>query len=142
MNLKFSCDMMLYDVARWLRFLGYDTEYARYKRRDKSRIYLTSNEKLNDVFLLKHGSLSEKLLTLEKEFRIIENARPFTRCSICNIQLEEATENDIDNLPPFVKENFNTFKKCPKCGRLYWKGSHYGKMIEFLKNLFPDLLNL
>ena len=133
---------MLHDVVRWLRFLGYDTEYSRYKRRDKNRIYLTSNEKLNDVFLLKHETLSERIMTLEKEFRIIENAKPFTRCSVCNVLLGIATETDIDNLPPFVKRNFDSFKKCPECGRIYWKGSHYEKMIEFLKNLFPDLLNL
>ncbi len=133
--------MMLFDLVRWLRFLGYDTEYSRYRRRDKNRIYLTTNKKLKDAIILEHVSLEEKLITLEKYFKIIENANPFSRCSVCNVVLENAVKDDIEKLPPFVKSNFDTFKKCPKCGRLYWKGSHYENMVKFIKELFPDLFN-
>ena len=139
MKLKFSCDIMLFDLARWLRFLGYDTEYSRYIRRDKNRIYITANEKLKNGFILKHIPLEEKLIILEKNFKIIENANPFSRCSLCNVRLESADKDDIEELPLFVKNNFDAFQKCPKCGRLYWKGSHYENMIKFLKRLFPNL---
>ncbi len=141
MSNKFSCDKMLYDIVKWLRFLGYDTEYKRYIRRDKSRIYITSNTHLKDVFLLEHGSLPNKLLKIDKAFNIVKKTKLFSKCSICNEDLVIADENDIKYLNKYIKDSFSEFKKCTECGRIYWKGSHYKKMMKFLNDLFPDLID-
>jgi len=141
MNNRFSCDKMLYDIVKWLRILGYDTEYKRYIKRDKSRIFISSNTQLKDVFLLEHDTLPNRLLKINKAFNIVQYTKPFSKCSICNEDLIIANENDIKYLNKYIRNSFTEFKKCPKCGRIYWKGSHYKKMMKFLKDLFPELLD-
>jgi uncharacterized protein with PIN domain len=38
-------------------------------------------------------------------------------------------------LPPTVKECFDEFVHCPGCDKIYWQGSHYEKMKDFVESL-------
>ena len=31
-----------------------------------------------------------------------------------------------------TKENHDEFRQCLDCGKIYWKGSHYEKMVQFI----------
>ena len=35
-------------------------------------------------------------------------------------------------LPPHAAERFQDFLLCPSCGRVYWKGSHYRRMLKLI----------
>jgi len=56
--------------------------------------------------------------------------KPFTRCMVCNRPLREVLPEKIrSKVPPEVLLNFHEFKECPECGRIYWQGGHYRKMM-------------
>ena len=44
---------------------------------------------------------------------------------MCNTPLKAATRGEIEGLvPAFVFATNKTFKICPGCRKVYWKGSH------------------
>ena len=59
--------------------------------------------------------------------------RPFTRCLNCNTILEKASrEAVVERLPPKVMDK-EVIRVCPSCQRVYWEGSHYGRMSHLLR---------
>ena len=52
--------------------------------------------------------------------------QPFTRCPECNTTLADlAHEAARDLVPPYVWNTQTEFRRCPGCGRVYWKGTHW-----------------
>ncbi len=50
----------------------------------------------------------------------------YTRCGACNTLLINVTRESIENfLPEDLKKCNYPFKRCPNCGKIYWKGEHY-----------------
>jgi uncharacterized protein with PIN domain len=51
----------------------------------------------------------------------------------CNgILVDVPKEEILDKLPPRTKDYYTEFKKCTGCGKIYWEGSHYERMKQFL----------
>lgn len=146
---KFLLDENLGKLAKWLRMLGYDAAVYKsisiekkislcYKER---RILLTRSKKI-----VKRGEcFSRILIKAEKYDKQLQEMLPllelnndllFTRCIECNNEMREIKIEKIDGLvPESVKYNFSEFKICRKCGKVYWRGSHYDAMKSKLKNL-------
>jgi uncharacterized protein with PIN domain len=65
---------------------------------------------------------------------------PFHRCLRCNALLEPVEKSAVlDRLEPLTQLYFNEFHRCPACGQIYWKGSHYDQMVVRLHHLLPTL---
>ena len=61
---------------------------------------------------------------------------PFTRCMECNGLIEPVDKETImSELPPRTRDEFDEFRRCTECGRLYWRGSHYDRMQELIARL-------
>jgi uncharacterized protein with PIN domain len=142
-NPRFICDFMLGRLAKWMRLLGFDTSYYRntngktiiYHSRKEGRTILTRAkalaEKHDDAILIESENLTEQLKQVAKSLKI---KSPFSRCPVCNSETEEVAKETIkDEVPAYVFEVHNDFKKCPECGRVYWQGTHY-KEIEKVIN--------
>jgi uncharacterized protein with PIN domain len=41
----------------------------------------------------------------------------------------------LDQLEPLTKQYFDEFWICPACRQIYWKGSHYERMLEIIENI-------
>ncbi len=55
----------------------------------------------------------------------LSEARPMTRCTVCNQTLVPATRDEVwERIPPFVYLTHESYARCPDCGRVYWEGSH------------------
>jgi uncharacterized protein with PIN domain len=144
---KFICDFMLGRLAKWMRLLGFDTAYFRntngktiiYHSKKGGRTILTRSkilsEKYDDLILIESENLIEQLKQITNIAKI---NLPFSRCPICNIQTKKVDKEEIKNaVPPYVLEIHNDFKRCPECGRVFWKGTHYKeikKVINEIKN--------
>jgi len=144
---KLICDHMLGSLARWLRFMGHDTAYPKAmddrdlirKARDEDRVLLTRDKELAARFA---GAIVVRSDVLEAQIREVASALPLrvfdplSRCSVCNTPIEPASLEAVrDLVPEGVLARERAFWRCPTCGKVYWQGSHWDKMIERLNSL-------
>ena len=150
---RFILDVHLGKLAYHLRMLGFDTLYRNdYNDTDllsistkEKRALLTKDRKLLENPTVTRGyrvqrkDPREQLLEVMRRFDLSECIHPFTRCLLCNSLLEPVSkESVLHRLPEKVRELFNEFQLCPTCDRVYWKGSHYEKMEEFIEGVVGE----
>ncbi len=148
---SFACDAMLGSVAHWLRFAGFDTTYQPARSgvavaalaRAEGRWLLTSDRDLASaagprVLLLHAKGVDLAIAELRTRLGLeVDPARFFTRCAECNGEIEEASRGAVVmQVPPFVAAHTEHFRRCRSCGRVYWSGSHVGRIAARLERLF------
>ncbi len=140
--MKFIADVMLGRLAKRMRLLGFDVLYDRTLNDnevirlalDGDRVILT-----RDVSLAARPLATNHLLIasdfvndqIEQVLSVYsrDTLRPLTRCSECNDILHPiAKEEARDFVPRYVYEKKGSFLRCPRCGRIYWKGTHVQRM--------------
>lgn len=148
--MRFTADRMLGKLAKKLRLLGIDTEYFRSIDeesilefcRKEGRILLTRDRGLYekalkngiDVFLLKSDDWKSQLRAIDDKFGI--HSKPYTRCSICNAPLVKVEKEFVkDKIPEYVYLTQDEFYECPKCRRIYWRGTHVEHMEKELRRV-------
>jgi uncharacterized protein len=145
--MKLLCDHMLGSLARWLRFMGYDTAYPEPGpdrmlidlARLEGRILLTRDKELArrvpDAVQIRSDDLEEQIREVARvlPLRLID---PLSRCSLCNEVLVPAEPKEVHDLVPAgVHSRHQAFWRCPSCHRVYWQGSHWDKMVARLNDL-------
>jgi uncharacterized protein with PIN domain len=135
-------------LAALLRLTGFDTAYDNdlddrriaELAQSENRVVLTKNRALLKRNLIIFGRLVRAVLPedqLTETLQFFGLAGPynlFSRCLRCNRKLQPVAKAVIlHRLEPKTKQYFNTFKTCPDCGRIYWRGSHYDAMTAKLK---------
>lgn len=147
---RFLLDENLNRLAKWLRLLGYDAAVYKAISRQKQihlankefRILLTRDKKTAKSKLDFHRIYikSDDHIKQLKEIRNIlqlDEDLTFSRCLECNKVLFEIRKAKIrDLVPPFIFDSFNEFKLCRRCGKIFWKGSHYKAMQQKLTEIF------
>jgi uncharacterized protein with PIN domain len=143
---RFVVDGMLGSLARWLRILGYDADYANQRddaelvriARAENRVLLTRDQELAGrrgvrALLVESQSLDEQLDQVTAAFPLAAGAHS-SRCPVCNTALIQATPEEVaDRVPAYVLAHHRHFQRCPGCGRIYWRGSHWRNMQARLK---------
>ncbi len=148
---SFILDVHLGGLARYLRMAGFDTLYNNEDWGDKyiadtggkeNRIVLS-----RDVGLLKrssviYGYFVRKKDSLEQFNEIVQRYQlkqcftPFSICIKCNGKILSIAKNEIENiLEEGTKKEHNEFWQCTSCKQVYWKGTHFKKMEELIKNI-------
>lgn len=145
--MKLLCDHMLGTLAKWLRFMGYDTAYpgplddsellALAERED--RVLLTRDKELagrsGRALRIRADRLEAQVreVAAALDLRLVD---PLSRCSLCNTLLVPATLADVGDLvPEGVQARHTSFWQCPSCRKVYWQGSHWDKMVERLNRM-------
>jgi len=147
---RFLLDNHLGRLAASLRMLGFDclyendyedTQMVRLLEQD-ARILLTRDRQLLMRKAVQYGyclrSLepSEQLPEVVQRFELAPLARPFTRCLRCNGPLEPVNKADVlDQLETRTRLYYNSFARCSQCGRIYWQGSHWEHMNQWIRSL-------
>jgi len=143
---RFVVDGMLGSLARWLRILGYDTDYVNQRddaelvrvARAEDRLLLTRDRELAgrrgvQALLIESQSLDDQLAQVTAAFPLPPGSHP-GRCSVCNSVLVEATPEDVAHrVPRYVLKRHSQFQHCPGCDRVYWRGSHWRNMQARLR---------
>ena len=71
-----------------------------------------------------------------RRFDLASAVRPFSRCMRCNEPLQPVAKADVlHRVPPMVRVERQSFSRCPRCARLYWRGSHWQRMRRRLDTL-------
>jgi uncharacterized protein len=52
----------------------------------------------------------------------------------CNGLLLPAAKEEVENqLPPHTRATKDVFSRCPDCGKVYWRGLHHARMLEWIE---------
>lgn len=143
----FVADAMLGKLAKWLRVLGYDSDYQRrYQPQVVAELlkeggfFLTRQSgragRHRNALWLRSEHVGEQLQELKQQLQLVsQEAKWFSRCLSCNNLLREAdSESARENVPEYVfYRNRREIKFCPSCKRHYWPGSHRDRMLRQLR---------
>ena len=156
--MKFIADSMLGRLARWLRLLGHDTLYfpsiedsllLRIAREEK-RTLLTRDTRLvkvrglKDYLLLRENDPFRQLKLVITSFSLIPSNKPLetvlspqiSRCSLCNAVLEHISKEEAGTgIPEYVRMTVDSIRKCPRCDKYYWEGTHQDRMKKKLMDV-------
>lgn len=150
---RFVLDVHLGTLTRRLRTLGFDCWYRTDADDrelaavtvDEERILLTRDRGLLMRREITHGYCPRsddpelQLLEVVDRYGLAPRARPFTRCVRCNGELQPAVLADVhDEIPPRIRQEHDTFTRCPRCGRVYWPGSHRTAMGSWVDEVVDD----
>lgn len=146
----FVLDNHLGKLADYLRLLGFDTAYrndlqdeelAAISSREK-RLLLTRDHRLLMRSIVTQGYWVRSCLPRQQVREVLQRygllpaLKPFGRCVHCNAMLEAVPKDQIlDRLEPLTRRYFDEFHRCPSCGQVYWKGSHYQHMQDFIHEI-------
>jgi uncharacterized protein with PIN domain len=147
---RFLLDNHLGRLAAYLRMLGFDCLYRNdYEDQElaeillrEERILLTRDRRLLMRKAVVHGCCPRSLDSLAQlteviqRFDLLKRITPFHRCLRCNHLLEVTSKDAVlDRLEPLTRLYFDEFRICPNCKQIYWKGSHYERMLRLVKTL-------
>ena len=137
-------------LAKWLRILGIDAAYFNQDSlssliiqalRDE-RIILTRNQRLSrptgiKIIFIKSEKIKEQIpealqaLGLRPDEKLM-----FKRCIVCNEELKDIAKEEVkDKVPEYVFKTQEGFITCLKCQRIYWQGTHWGNVVQTLKEI-------
>ena len=144
---------MLGGLARWLRMLGYETEYDS-KADDNSllrssktpeTVLLTRDEELHKravgkkirSVLVLGDTEEDRLAQLRRTLGIsLEIEMSATRCPECGAELHEISKGEASSAVPAKSlELYDQFWRCNNagCGKTYWVGSHWKQIRHTLE---------
>ena len=145
---RFVVDVNVGRLAALLRLTGFDAAYhndlgdnriADLAHRE-NRVVLSKDRTLLKRSKIQFGRLvraihpEQQLIETLRFFGLTGPYRLFSRCLLCNQPLQAVAKTEIiHRLEPKTKKYFDTFKHCPDCDRIYWRGSHCDAMTAKLK---------
>lgn len=145
--LRFVLDVHLGKLASSLRLLGFDTLYRNdYDDEElaeisasQQRILLTRDKGLLMRSLVVYGyyvratNPEQQVIEVMRRFNLFEKVLPFQRCIRCNGLLKPVSKESIlDQLPQQTRLEIEEFHRCGECCQIYWRGSHYERMQQFI----------
>jgi uncharacterized protein len=97
---------------------------------------LLKNGAVTHGYWLRDTDSRRQAAEVVRRFDLAHSVRPFTRCMACNGVIEPVSKEYVhDLLPPRTAELHDEFRRCPQCGRVYWKGTHYERMRRWIEEL-------
>ncbi len=150
----FILDNHLGQLATYLRVLGFDSLYRNdYQDEElaqvavaQQRVLLTRDRRLlmrkviRLGYCIHHSNPKKQVAEVLKRFKLFEQIKPFQRCLKCNTPLQPVPKQQIiDRLEPLTKKYYDEFRICPACDQIYWKGSHFERMLQMINEMYSQL---
>jgi hypothetical protein len=150
---RFVLDNHLGKLAAYLRILGFDADYRNDFQDDElalvssqeARILLTRDRGLLMRKIVMQGYCLRSLNPIQQldevvyRYHLAPIIHPFQRCVHCNHQLQPVGKIEVlERLEPLTRKYFNEFHICQACNQIYWKGSHYERLVKFITNHYAN----
>ena len=147
---RFVCDGHLGRLTRNMRLLGFDVAYDRNAEdqqllrimQAQERALLTRDRRLLMHAVVRSGycprsqNPNEQTIEIIRRFDLLESIAPFTRCIRCNGSLQNVPKIDVvEKLEPLTKIYYEQFRRCTRCGQIYWSGSHFTQLQKRLEQI-------
>ncbi len=157
-EIKFVLDVHLRKLARRLRLLGFDVDYkdgrndpelAEISHRE-NKILLTRDRQLLMRKIVDRGIIIRNTDPRTQIDEVLDRldlwslCRPFTRCIQCNGMIKAVNPESDDfsrikaRIPEGVLKWCNEYFICGSCGNVYWKGSHFQKLMSFVDDILKN----
>jgi hypothetical protein len=76
-----------------------------------------------------------------KRFDLAKKLAPFHRCLHCNESLNPVPKEAIlEKLEPLTRLYYHDFRCCPKCGHIYWRGSHFQRLQNRVRAIIESIV--
>jgi uncharacterized protein len=149
-EIRFAADVMLGRLAKWLRIAGFDVLYSNKFSDDElisvsnreGRILLSRDTRLlirksvQNFIYLQSEKTEDQLKQVLAAIRQTRLPSLLTRCLSCNEALIDAPPESVhERVPPFVFKTQDQFKSCPRCGKIFWAGTHRISVLRTLDSL-------
>ncbi|MBI3947020.1 MAG: Mut7-C RNAse domain-containing protein [Armatimonadetes bacterium] len=137
---RFAADSNVGRLARWLRILGYDVTYDAFiadaelvrQALAEERIILTRDNGIvqrkaaRRCVFVRDDHVEAQLRQVISECSLhLEPDRFWTRCPMDNAETHPVAKCAVaDRVPPYTFRTHDHFSECPRCRRVYWRGSH------------------
>ncbi len=151
---RFLVDAMLGSLARKLRAFGFDAAYYRTGEDAgllrlalrEGRVILTADRSLaasaeargiRTIFLI-GDSDGERLGFLARGATAagVRLVRGDPLCSLCGGELRAVRRNEVSGeVPRSVSSRHRLFFRCDSCGQVYWRGSHWKRLMSLARRL-------
>jgi uncharacterized protein with PIN domain/sulfur carrier protein ThiS len=147
---RFVLDVHLGRLTRTLRLLGFDCVWRNDFTDDELAAISVAEQRTlltRDRGLLKRAKVAHGYLVREtdhrrqttevlRRFDLFKAISPFGRCLECNGVLKPVTKEEVEHrLPPRTQRDYDDFRRCPDCDRVYWKGSHYDRLAALVEDV-------
>ncbi|MFJ6696210.1 Mut7-C RNAse domain-containing protein [Streptomyces sp. NPDC091272] len=150
--LRFLLDVHLGTLARRLRLLGVDAAYFSEDIGDPALATLSARERRvllsRDRGLLRRRELWAGAYVYSDQpdrqlrdvlGRFAPTLAPWTRCTACNGELEEATKDSVAGLlQGGTERSYDVFARCTSCERPYWRGAHHARLAEVVEQAVAE----
>jgi uncharacterized protein len=145
---RFAADVMLGRLAKWLRIAGFDVLYSNRFSDDElisisnseERILLSRDTRLlvrksvQNFIYLQSDNTQDQVRQVLIAIRQTHFPSLLTRCLSCNEALIDAPRESVqEQVPSFVFKTQRHFKSCPKCGKIFWAGTHRASVLRALE---------
>ncbi len=145
---RFVCDVHLGTLAKYLRMMGIDAAYQNPISRhhlielsnQEKRIILSKDTHMRDVagivraYYVVARNLRQQVREIISYFELKDSLAPLSRCLRCNGKVWPVDKKSLVNqVPEKILALHNSFMKCHTCGRIYWKGSHFHAMMDWIQ---------
>lgn len=150
---SFVLDVHLGKLARRLRLLGFDAFYKNdfddaeimsVADREK-RIILTrdvgilKHRKVMHGYLVRSDDLDSQLREVLKRYDLRGRIRLWSRCMLCNGLMKRVSKAEVEAyLEPKTRRYYEEFQRCSSCGHVYWQGSHYHGIKQWLNHFMQE----
>ncbi len=154
--IRFEVEKPLGKLAKWLRMLGIDASYQgdggwrQEKNAEFPRIRLTRSQRVLRagksgmfIFIESDSYLKQLRQVIDATGIPLSCLNPFSRCLRCNVPILPATKESVrSRVPDYVWHSQKEFTVCPRCGRIYWPGTHAERGRQVIQELFHIDKNL
>ncbi len=142
---RFVVDVMLGNLAKWLRILGFDTRCFRLESLERIHGFVRDGilvvtrqgrwSTIRGVFCPGSNDPAEQLRELIAQVPLYPaEFRPLRLCIRCNLLLDVLPRDEaFGRVPDYIFETTTVFHRCPGCGKVYWPGSHPKRMMDRLQ---------
>jgi uncharacterized protein with PIN domain len=146
----FAVERTLGRLGKWLRLLGFDTlsetECPRGRFFDpgggrilltRTRSVMTARAALTPVLIRANDPFEQLGEVVAAAALTREDLRPFSRCLRCNELIVPVAKAEVRRrVPDYVWQRYSDFSTCPRCGRVYWPGTHTTRSLARLAAYF------
>lgn len=151
--MRFLLDQPLGGLAKWLRLCGLDAQVMNFSPGrgvglppPVSGVFILTRQakhrhlRRDDVLGLAANEPEGQLLEVFRRLKLSRrDLAPLSRCGECNVPLTPVSRETAQGLvPDHVFHTQAEFFQCPRCGRLYWPGSHPARITAHLERLFRE----